>query len=294
MRRVWIVLGVVGLAARAHAEPIRIAYDAPAGCPDAAAFEASVREREPSVPIDPSAARTFEVRVTAGADGFVGALTTPDAKTSQIDAPRCDDLVLALAFMTALAIGTDAHDHAAPPPPPPRPPPPAPSLPWRLSAILAPEVELGVTPDALPAASIEARVARGSLHADLGAIAGRDTTSTKAGDARFTWLVGRASGCWTALDRAIALDACAHVEFGMLEAAGVDVVRAQDVRRSWLAAGAHLAARYDLGAKVFAELRAGASAPFFRDRFSFAPDVFIHQAASITPWFGVGVGLRFR
>ena len=164
----------------------------------------------------------------------------------------------------------------------------------RLSALVAPELDLGVTPGTLPALSIEGRIARGSLHADLGAIAGRDTASTKAGDARFTWLVARGSACWTAIDRAIALDACAHVEAGMLEAQGVDVIRAQDVRRSWLAGGAHLAARYDLGAKVFAELRAGASTPLFRDRFSFYPNVVVHQAAAVTPWFGVGVGVRFR
>jgi len=124
-------------------------------------------------------------------------------------------------------------------------------------------------------------------------VLGRGTTSTAAGDARFTWAVARIAGCWTIADGTLAVDACAHVAAGMLEAQGVDVVRAQDLRRSWLAAGAHGALRWRATASVFAELQAGASVPFLRDRFYFTPNVLIHQAAAVTPWLALGVGVRF-
>jgi hypothetical protein len=308
MRRAWLVLGVVAATAR-HARadappdapaPVHLVYQAPDGCPDQAAFEASVRERAAGAVLAADAPRTFTIAVTPTPDGFTGTLTTPDARTSHVDATRCDDLVLALAFMTALAIEPGGSAPPAPPPPTPPapPPPPAPvdrgAPRWHVAAMIAPELDLGVTPRTLPAGSLEGRYARAGLgHADLGVVLGRDTASTKVGDARFTWLIARASACWTPLDHAFEVDACVHLEGGMLEAQGVDVIRAQDLRRSWFAAGVHAGARWNLGASIFAELRAGASVPFVRDRFYFVPNVFIHEAAAITPWVGLGVGYRF-
>jgi hypothetical protein len=300
MRRAAIVVGLLAVAHAARADaPARLLYSAPTGCPDAGAFTTSVHERAPRAQLTGDAARTFTVTITAGDDGFAGTLATPDAGAPRtLAASRCDDLAAALALVTALAIDPSAADApiasiTAPPPPPPPPPVAVPNR-GGFAMILAPEVDDGVAPGALPAVTVEARALRRGLgHVDLGGTIGRDTTESAAGQARFTWLVARISACWTALDAAIAVDACGNAEVGGLEAEGVDVVRAQDLRRLWVAAGAHAAARLRVTANVFAELRAGASAPLTRDRFYFTPNVFIHEAAAVTPWISLGVGARF-
>jgi hypothetical protein len=303
MRRAPIVIGLIAAlavarSARADA-PARLLYTAPTGCPDAGAFAGEVHERAPRAQLTADAPRTFTITITAADDGFAGTLATPEAGAPRsLAASRCDDLAAALALVTALAIDPSAADApiasiAAPAPPPPHIVEAAPRR-SGLAALLAPELDDGIAPGALPAASVEARLIRDGLgHVDLGAALGRDTTESAAGRARFTWMVARISACWTAFDAALALDACAHGEAGALEAEGVDVVRAQDLRRLWVAVGAHAAARIRVTANVFAELRAGASAPLLRDRFYFTPNVFIHEASAVTPWVSVGVGARF-
>jgi len=311
MRRAPIVTGLVAalaIARSAHADaPARLLYTAPAGCPDAGAFTSAVRERAPRATLTGDAARTFTVTITAAAGGFAGTLATPDAGAPRtLDAARCDDLATALALVTALAIDPSASADDAPAAPvativapPPAQPPPAPAVaaaPRRiaLAAYVAPELDDGIAPGVLPAAGVEVRaVRRGLGHVDLGGALGRDTGASAAGEARFTWMVARISACWTALDAAISIDACAHGEAGSLEAEGVDVVRAQDLRRLWIGVGAHASARVRLTSSIFAELRAGASAPLTRDRFLFTPNVLVHQAAAVTPWLGIGVGARF-
>jgi hypothetical protein len=307
VRRAAIVTGLaaalaVARPARADA-PARLLYSAPVGCPDAGSFASAVRERAPRAQLSVDAPRTFTVTITAADDGFAGTLATPDAGAPRaLAASRCDDLAAALALVTALAIDPSSADApiaplaavSAPPAPPP-PPPRGVALPrYGLAAFVAPEIDGGIAPDALPAASVEARLLRRGLgHLDLGGALGRDTGETAAGAARFTWMVARISACWTAIEARVAVDACGDAEGGALEAEGVNVVRAQDLRRLWVSAGVHAAARVDVTASIFAELRVGASAPLTRDRFYFTPDVFVHEATALTPWIGVGVGARF-
>ena len=78
-----------------------------------------------------------------------------------------------------------------------------------------------------------------------------------------------------------------------MRASGADIVNGRDLTRLWLAAGGHLRARVPLGARAFAQLQLGASAPFVRDRYLFAPNVTVHETAAVTGWLSVGVGLRF-
>ncbi len=313
MRGGWLVVGVASVvvaAPRAMADPeapVRLTYAAPASCPDAATFEAAVRQRAPRATITATAPRVFAIAITTGDAGFTGTLSTGDAgATRALAASRCDDLIAALALVTALAIDPSvalgAPDPPAPAPPPPAPPPPVPPPPvpppaprprWSGWGAATLAIAHGVAPDPLPTAGLEARLARVGLgHVALGAAAGRQTVTTAAGRATFTWVIARASGCWTAIDRAIALDACGHAEVGALGARGLDIVRAREVTRTWLAVGAHAALRWSPGAWLFVEAQAGASLPIVRDRFVFTPNQLIHQADAVVPWTAIGVGLR--
>ncbi|MCE9575259.1 MAG: hypothetical protein K8W52_19065 [Deltaproteobacteria bacterium] len=301
MRGVWLVVGVasVAIAAPAAADPpVHLSYAAPEACPDTAAFTAAVRLRAPRATLTDDATapdvRAFDVRITAGDGGFVGTLATGDADaTRALSASRCDDLLAALALITALAIDptTAVVD---PIEPPPIAPPRAPS-PWHLAGLLGGGLEAGVMPEAAIAGHAAVRLARAGLgHVDLGALAARQTATTAHGNARFTLATARAAACWTAREGRVALDACGHAELGLLQARGLEVVRAQTVTRTWLAVGAHGAARWQIAAPVFLELALGATLPLVRDRFTFAPNQLIHQANAVVPWVVLGVGVRFR
>ena len=115
-RAVLVSTGLVALARVAAAEPesVRIDYVAPTGCPDAAGFMRSLRERtsrfRQAATDEP--VRRFLVRVTASASAFAGRLEirNPDGSTAfrSVDAAVCDEVASALALMTALAIDPDA------------------------------------------------------------------------------------------------------------------------------------------------------------------------------------------
>jgi hypothetical protein len=107
---------LVALAGVAVAEPeaVRIDYTAPVGCPDAASFWRSLRDRtthfRQATPDEK--ARSFVVRVNALPSSFSGRLEigSPDESTAvrSVDSPICSEVASALALMTALAIDPDA------------------------------------------------------------------------------------------------------------------------------------------------------------------------------------------
>ena len=284
-------------AATGDAGAARITYDAPAGCPDRDAFEAAVRERLPTARFATGtepAARSFTIAIAATDDGYTGALTAGDGGAARrLAAHQCNDVVTALALITALAIDPSAAVSAVAPPPTTTPARPGPRR-WHLAGLAGGALAGGVTPGALWIGAIGARLLRRGLgHLDLEVVAGGDRDRSDAGEARFTYLIGRGSACWLALPRRVEVDACAVVEAGALRARGVDVVRAQDLTRPYLAAGVAAAARWPRASRGFLELRAGVSFPLIRDRFVFTPNVLIHETAAATPWAGLGGGVRF-
>jgi hypothetical protein len=115
-RAALVLSAMLGLGRIASAEPesVRIDYAAPPGCPDAAAFMRSLRERttrfHEARPDED--ARTFLVRVRAVASSFAGRLQirSPDGRTTirDVDATICDEVTGALALITALTIDPDA------------------------------------------------------------------------------------------------------------------------------------------------------------------------------------------
>jgi len=97
---------------------VRIQYRAPTACPDAASFMAQLRERtargrfaEPN-----ELARTFDVELSADAQGFTGDLEFLDdsgAKVSRhVHGEQCAAVVSSLALITALALDAAVPSNA--------------------------------------------------------------------------------------------------------------------------------------------------------------------------------------
>jgi len=160
--------------ALADTAPVRIDYRAEPGCPGAAAFLDAVSALTPNarLPAASSPARRFTVRIARAGSQLVGRLRIEEidgvGAEREVTGPTCDDVVGALALVTALAIDAGPIDapipsasappsapapppiasasarpaassaSVAPPPPPPPPttsadppPPPRPPSPWK-------------------------------------------------------------------------------------------------------------------------------------------------------------------
>lgn len=293
---------LLALPARAQATPprerVHLAYEAPPACAARATLEAAVAARAPAVVFTPPAddARVFAVVITETDAGYRGSLavgSTGGTASRELAAARCDDLVQALALVIALAI--DPAALSAPPSITAPPPPPAvvrPS-PWRAAALIGGGVSGGVTPGAAPAVAVEARLVRRGLgHAALTALLGGSERSVGDGDAAFRWLAGRGSLCWQWLHGAIDADACGHLEMGAINADGMGIARAHEAARTWLAPGAHAAARWT-GRRFLLEAQGGVSVPILRDRYYFDPGGTIHRTWIATPWILVATGVHF-
>ena len=111
------------LAGNATAEepatPIRIAYSAPASCPDVDVLVAHVlaRTARARVAAPSEAARELAVQVDERKGGFGGRLLVPatsegSATARELTDPSCDELIEALGFFIALSI--DPHASASP------------------------------------------------------------------------------------------------------------------------------------------------------------------------------------
>ena len=107
------------MPARAQVEPLRLTYRVPAACPDEAQFLREVAARtgqgRRAAPDEPG--RSFAIAVTAEGNGERGVLAVASGggavSTREVFGDTCNEVVLALALMTALAI-----DPAAEPPVP--------------------------------------------------------------------------------------------------------------------------------------------------------------------------------
>jgi hypothetical protein len=103
-------------------EAVRFDYRAPEGCPDAGAFVRHVQERTTRARVGAPGelARTFVVEVRAETTGASAELTFTDSHgvgvTRAVRGESCDEVVSAIALVTALAIEAGPSDAGEPPP----------------------------------------------------------------------------------------------------------------------------------------------------------------------------------
>jgi len=274
--------------ARADEEVVELRYTAPPGCPERDGVEAAIRARTPNVRLAAPARRVFAITIEAVPEGFHGTLVVDRVADKELSAPRCDDLATALALVTALAIDPAAASVL------PRTSPRPATRTWSFETDAGGMVSAGVSPEALFAAVVEARArVRSRYELEAAAIAGRNSTSRDGAQAQFTWLAARFGVCRRWLGWGIAADACGHLEAGAVRARAEMIVNQRDLVRLWLAAGVHGNACYPFSSRIFAQFQLGASLPFVRDRYIFAPNVEVHETPRVTGWLVLGVGIRF-
>lgn len=151
-RVVWFVLPVAFTARLSFGQesaPVvaRVSYEAPAGCPDAAAFKLQIQRRTPRFVDDVTRAPALvlSVSLTGNDKEMTGTLDviSPSGERSRrsIAGASCVEVTDALALMAALAIDplALASSHAPVPDPVAPPPPPAPAPTARPAALQAPD-----------------------------------------------------------------------------------------------------------------------------------------------------------
>lgn len=123
-----LILPGVALAQTLRREPIRIAYEASPGCPDAETFAARVIARSSRVRLAEhgEAARTFAVTLVEGTPA-TGELNVVDGENVEsarrVTAETCADVAEAMSLIVALAANPTRREEAAAEPPRPPPPP---------------------------------------------------------------------------------------------------------------------------------------------------------------------------
>ena len=306
-------------ATRARADDaiaLRLRYAAPQTCPNAGAFLAQVIARtplaRPARHDEPATALSVVVTQVPGGSAGTLELVGPDATTSvrRVSAADCEQLVSALALMTALAI--DPNASTAPAPPATRSPaaPPARTKPasdlgpsrarWIFEVGLLLEALGGVAPDPVLLArpfvelarqggsawSYGLRLSGARAHADV-------RNSEGAGD--LTLWAARIEPCpiLVSFARGFGLAACLPLEVGRLEAVGSGVTPTRRIARPWLSMGSTGRVQWQVVDMLVLEAAGELFFPIVRDRFFVGSSATLHRAPAVAGGGSVGIGVRF-
>ncbi|MEZ4359292.1 MAG: hypothetical protein R3B48_03865 [Kofleriaceae bacterium] len=279
-------------------------YQAPQGCADGAIMRARLVARSPTVD---ATTRRIDISIELIDEDYVGTLRLDEDPRAyrEIRGARCQDVVDALALIAALALDLEMLDAPDEPPPasamrpaatvaggvqsgPPR------AARWRAQATAAGQVAGGVSPGAMYALAIGARLERvGVARVALTAWLGRDNTSSNMGEVSFRWTAARAGLCLNPTIEDLGLEVCADLEAGVRSVAAPDAVRSAPARRLWLAAGAHAGFEWPESSRSFGQLQVGLATALVRDRFYLTPNETLHATPPIIPWLLLGAGIRF-
>jgi len=308
-------------------QPLQVQYEAPASCPDATSFFLQVRARTQRVRLaEPGeAARVVSVRIESTPEGSRGALGVPTESAEpfvrEVRAGTCDEVVLALSLVLALAYDPDARvtfeepapqpapapvEPAPPPQPTPRATPPTveaePPLRFAVggaatlmtgfapgwSPVLGPFVEVS---DRDESALLSPRV-RATLW-----IGPENEIDVGERTATLGLLAGRLEGCpvGVLLGPDVRAEPCLALDAGRIAAAGRDGVDPSISRnRPWFAAWALLSVRYRPLPVLFVEALAGLGVPFVTDDFVLeGPRETVHTAPDGVGQVGLGLGVSF-
>jgi hypothetical protein len=279
--------------------PIRLTVDAPAGCPDRAAFLAQVkayaaRAREA---LPGEAAREIHAAMRPGDDGFVGTLTMtePDGTEGrrEVHDVDCGSLSAGMAFVAAVVIDPNVARSATPPPvvPPPQEPPVRHEPPARLSAGVAFAAIEGLGPGTQvdPRGFVDLELP-GPLHRfDVRASLGRAFTNSvvrPSGTARITLTDLRLEPCFDLVSPgALGLRVCGMVDGVVLAGQGTGTNDPTAATRRSIELGLGVRPTWVVGRRFVLGVFAGAAVPLRRYRFKFSlPDETAYELAT---WSGV-------
>jgi hypothetical protein len=317
-------------SADAEPEPIRLHYTAPAGCPTREAFVGRLKTRTTKFreALEGEVARVFTVELASTGDAAKGRLTVGatdgSSATREVRAATCEQVEAALALVVAVAIDPQALLDPAPPnEPEPRPPTPAAPAPppaspasaeitrppegsrpvadrrpYHLAMGLRWDEMSGITPLLRPVLrpfvewGMGGRTVAPSFRLSFAWTRNAHVAAgTNAADV--SWYAARVEGCPLRIgSEALSLAPCVTFDAGALRVAGENpAVPART--RPWLSAGLDARATARLWRWLFAELEAGAAAPWIKDRWVFADGTELHTAPPVAVWAGAGLACRF-
>ncbi len=324
----------------ALAEDLHLRYRVPAGCPSRESFTEQVARRtnKASWTAPNDRIRTFEVSVALGKDGVRGRLVIldPDSTTPalrEVPGKSCDEVVGALALITALAIDPAAtlaplpqpqtppeprpkpkprprpepkpkpRPEPKPKPPPTPEPPPAtapPSARWRWLLGVGAQATSGlgdklaaVFPGYLGLAHTSSDWLAPSFRLGVSILPDRLLTHPLA-QGQLSRITAKLSACPVKAEIAgLVLRPCASLEAGALIARGEGVDKPQTSANPWLAAG--VGGRLQLFPIdwLLLEINGELGLSLIRPRFIVAPAIEVGTAAPIFGLFGGGLGVRF-
>jgi hypothetical protein len=304
MQRMWLAAMVVaGMTGVAHAagDTMRVDYDAPADCPDAAAFRAQVRARTNRADLvtEGDTPRSLRIQIVSNNGRAVGRLQVRDAdgatSTREVSGERCADVVVALALTAALAI--DLHARAKPAP---LPLPPAPLAPARVAAPppSPSPISVGMGIDSLLGGGIGTRVALGGMLSVDGSLEtsavfapwvrlsiahARTDVAFSDPHAAFAWTVGALAFAPVRVpsDGILGLRPYFISHAGVLRAWGIDVLNARSSTLGWFDAGIGAHLELALSRHVGLDIDGSAAIPITRVEFVLdAPTAQVYTA----PW----------
>jgi hypothetical protein len=292
----------------------RVDYVAPAGCPDAAAFSALVRERTTRVreADEGESAQRLRVELRIAEGGASGQLTAErDGETSDVRTLRgrtCADVVSALALTAALSLDPSARFSLPTPPPAPAPTPAraptnvvpvAPLARWTRARVgatagLARIVSPGVMPFAGVAGEVEAtRWWRPAVRLSL---LGASNALATDRAATFSWIALELEACpfQLPLGARAALAPCGAAQGGLLRASGRGEPTVYTESRLWTGAGAAAHLSVAISPRWAIDLGAGTLIPFQERDFRFEdPTRSLARTAAISWRAGLGASWAF-
>jgi hypothetical protein len=332
--RLFVIAAALAGSTVAYGQPsvatLRVDYSAEAGCPTEADFRARIGARLRRRVEKADAASAYAVKVEKRDHRFIGRLGVRAADGSasdrEVEGDTCDDVVAALAVVTALAI--DAQAAAVPAVEAPlRQEPPTPAAPSALAsasaaaAVPPPGGGARVRPPAIP----EDAAARLTLGAQLlyGDLMGPpsfgarvfaeppiDATDLGVGplridaDLEVSSDLPAAGGSASLLRAALAVDgcllgvavgvlrlaSCVRIEGGLLEANSKGTSPARSARRGWLALALPVRGRMPLWGPLVLDAEFGPRMPLLRDGILSAGEILVARPPPIEGVLALGLG----
>jgi hypothetical protein len=279
--------------------PIELRWDAPAGCPDAAAVRAGIAHGLPPAPAG-FAPMQVDVAVRPLGERWQAALAlrgTDWTATRTLNGATCAAVADAAGLVIGLALTSElaAHEVVVAPAPPPHPPADAPLSTPLVGLAFASDV--GTLPSATSggALSLGWRRARarfelaGSLFASrAGVVTGRPDTGGLLSLASLA-----ARGCWL-WGRAASLGPCVGAGVDRVHGAGTGPITTVQATSVAPFGAVGLRGEWRLSRRVVPFLTVEAAIPLVRARFSVENVGLVHEAAAVSFRGAAGLELRFR
>jgi hypothetical protein len=310
---------------------VALEYQAADGCPDSAFFAREVRARTLQVAFTQGreVSRSFKVAVRSTPGSYSGFLWIADARGAvserRFEAAKCEDVIVALALVAALAVdpnasaapGVSAKAEEATPAkrsevrePAPRlaPAPVAPAAPtfdrrpqsaparariWSSGPAFGVLTATTTAPLLSIGWSVEVEEKRSGLAPGarlMPFFAETGTTGPSGDSAEFRLIAARLEGCALALalSRGVRVRPCLGVDTGLLQARGVGADLPRSNEAFWLSLVLDLRLQLTVTNRFFVEVAGGPVIPVTRPEFVFErPLVSVHEV----PWLAAHAGL---